>query len=214
MRYASTYFRSVAVSSKVVLFMLLFMPAQSLMAQDEELMIREMETGARLMAEGKFLEADRRFRFVLDNSRILPADIAFFFGANSYYLERYKQSINWLNKYIEIKGTSGQFFDKSTELLQLAEEKYREINMASAKPAETVELDTLRARNSEDRVFALVDCEDTKVVCPVCNGRGVIIKTSVFGERSYKTCPYGDEHGLLTCEEYNLLLQGKLEPRR
>jgi tetratricopeptide (TPR) repeat protein len=213
-RHTSNFFSSVAVACKVILLTLLLAPDQKLQAQDEELMIREMETGSRLMAEGKFQEADRRFRFVLDNSRILPADIAFYFGANSYYLERYKQSINWLNKYIELKGTSGQFFEKCTELLQLAEEKYREMSMTITKSAEPVERDTLRTRNSEDRVFALVDCGDTKVVCPVCNGRGVIIKTSVFGERSYKTCPYGDEHGLLTCEEYNLLLQGKLEPRR
>ncbi|MCC5931717.1 MAG: hypothetical protein JJU28_20895 [Cyclobacteriaceae bacterium] len=214
MTQVPNFFRYVAVAGKVIIIAFLLMPGHNLVAQDEELMIREMETGARLMAEGRYQEADRRFRFVLDNSRVLPADIAFYFGANSYYLERYKQSINWLNKYIELKGTSGQFFDKSTEMLQLAEDKYREINMASTRSPETTERDTLRTRNSEDRVFALVDCGDTKVVCPVCNGRGVIIKTSVFGERSYKTCPFGDEHGLLTCEEYNLLLQGKLEPRR
>ncbi len=181
---------------------------------DNALMMREMAEGARLMDEGRYADADRRFRFVLDNSRVLPAEICYYFGINSFFMNKYKQSINWLNKYIELKGTSGQYFDSSIEYLQLAEERYRSDNSTPNKMTiEEVKSDTTSKDGTGGRAFALVECAGKKIVCPVCNGRGVIIKASVFGDKTYKTCPYGDEYGYLTCEEYNLLLQGKLEGR-
>ena len=58
-----------------------------------------------------------------------------------------------------------------------------------------------------------IDCgPDGKVVCPVCKGDHVITKKGSFGI-VYQTCGYCNEHGLLTCEEYNLLLRGQLKSK-
>ena len=61
-----------------------------------------MEEGVNLMEGGKYEEADRIFKRVLRNMEVLPAEISYYFGKNSYFLNQYKQSINWLNKYIEL----------------------------------------------------------------------------------------------------------------
>ena len=56
-----------------------------------------------------------------------------------------------------------------------------------------------------------IDCGPTgKVTCPVCQGNHVIVKKGPFGD-SYKTCTYCNEHGILTCEQYNKLLRGELQ---
>ena len=56
-----------------------------------------------------------------------------------------------------------------------------------------------------------IDCGPSgKVTCPVCKGDHVQIKKGAFGAE-YHTCPYCNEHGLLTCEQYNLLLRGELK---
>jgi len=169
--------------------------------------LKYLDLGIKQYENGNFEEADQSFRQVLESVKVLPAEICFYFGVNSFYLEKYKQSINWLNKYIALKGTSGQYFEECSEYLKKAEENYLTASASNKNevydPGEAVDY----------TVMPKVDCGPSgKVICPVCKGQTVIIKRGAFG-LIYKTCPYSDDHGYLTCDEYNLLLQGLLKPR-
>lgn len=169
--------------------------------------LKYLDLGISQYENGNYTEADESFRQVLETVKVLPAEICFYFGVNSFYLEKYKQSINWLNKYIALKGTSGQFFDESTRYLERAQEKYLLASSGSEadiyEPGETVDY----------TVMPKIDCGPSgKVICPVCKGQTVIIKRSAMS-LDYRTCPYCDNHGNLTCDEYNLLLLGELKPK-
>jgi len=169
----------------------------------EAILRKEMDRAIELQQIGEYQVADTIFRHVLSNMEVLPSELAFYFGKNSYYLANYKQAINWLNKYIELKGTAGRNYEESRSLLFKAEQGFR-IQESAAKGQSSSELTTKQAR----------DCETIgKVICTVCKGQTVIVKKDKFGDRYY-TCPYSDEHGYLTCDEYQLLLQGKLKPKR
>lgn len=165
--------------------------------------MRQMDSAVHLMDEGLYTLADEKFRYVLNNLRSIPSELTFYFGKNSFYLEKYSQSVDWLNKYIQLRGTGGRHYEETVSLLSRAE----------------VEL--LKSREEELKRTAEVlstsydiDCGPTgKVSCPVCMGNHVIRKPGPFGPQ-YKTCPYCDEHGALTCVEYNQLLRGQLEPKR
>ena len=164
---------------------------------------KEMDLAVELMEGGRHDEADSLYRHVMANMKVLPAELAFYFGKNSYYLAEYKLSINWLSKYIELKGTGGQYYDECSSLLAKANEAFR-IQEKVAQDPESIKLTGRQ----------LSDCETIgKVICPVCQGQTVIVKKGNLGTRFF-TCPYSDEHGYLTCEEYRLLLQGKLKPKR
>ena len=169
--------------------------------------LKYVDLGIKQYESARYEEADETFRHVLENVKVLPAEICFFFGANSYYLQKYKQSINWLNKYIELKGTSGQYFDECNDFLEKSREKYL---LASV----TKEEQSFEPEQQIDyTVMPQVDCGPVgKVVCPVCKGQTVIIKRSAMS-LDYRSCPYCDNHGNLSCENYNLLLQGKLKPK-
>ncbi|MEM6358947.1 MAG: tetratricopeptide repeat protein [Bacteroidota bacterium] len=163
---------------------------------------RTLEQGVALMQEEKYDEAEINFKKVLKESRVVPTILTFHFGKNSYYLGKYKQSIDWLNKYLELKGTDGRFYDECTELLKLANASYLALRQEDQEKAAQILASDYQ-----------VDCGPTgKVICPVCKGRGVIIEVGPFGN-TYKTCPYSDNHGQLTCDEYNLLLRGELKPK-
>ena len=164
--------------------------------------LRQLDSGVYLMDHGQYERADEKFRYVLRNLKSVPSDLTFFFGKNSYFLSEYKQSIDWLNKYIQLKGTTGQFYKEATEWLSKSETEYlRQKTEASGKTQE------LLSRNYD------IDCGPTgKVTCPVCQGNHVIVRKGPFGD-SFKTCPYCNEHGILTCEEYNKLLRGELQKR-
>lgn len=165
--------------------------------------LRQLDSGVYYMDRERYALADEKFKYVLQNVRSVPSDLTFFFGKNSFFLAQYKQSIDWLNKYIQLKGTTGQYYDEAIRWLKDAEAAYLEEKTASS--AKTQEI----LSNNYD-----IDCGPAgKVTCPVCQGNHVIIRKGPFGD-SYKTCPYCNEHGILTCAEYNKLLRGELQPKR
>jgi tetratricopeptide (TPR) repeat protein len=169
--------------------------------------LKYLDLGIKQYESGRFEEAEQSFRQVLESVKVLPAEICYYFGVNSFYLEKYKQSINWLNKYIALKGTSGQFFDESTKYLEKAEEKY--LLASEVKESEVYD----PGEKVDYTVMPKIDCGPSgKVVCPVCKGQTVIIKKSAMS-LSYRSCPYCDDHGNLSCDNYNLLLQGELRPK-
>jgi hypothetical protein len=166
------------------------------------MLMRVLDSGVQFMDEGKYALADQKFQYVLKNTKSVPSDLTFYFGKNSYYLEKYKQSIDWLNKYIQLKGTNGQFSEEAAQFLKKSENEFlKEKSQAVTKAAEVLSTDYD------------IDCgPDGKVVCPVCKGDHVITKKGAFG-MTYQTCGYCNEHGLLTCEEYNQLLRGQLKSK-
>ena len=162
--------------------------------------LRQLDSGVYYMDNERYTLADQKFRYVLQNVQSVPSDLTFFFGKNSYFLAQYKQSIDWLNKYIQLKGTTGQYYDEAIRWLKDAEAAYLEEKTASSGKAQDI------LSNNYD-----IDCGPSgKVTGPVCQGNHVIIRKGPFGD-SFKTCPYCNEHGILTCEEYNKLLRGELQ---
>lgn len=166
--------------------------------------LRVMDQGVELMNQGKFTDADDFFLRVLESVEVVPADLCFYFGKNSYHLQKYKQSIDWLNKYMELKGTTGRFFDQAAEYLKLAKADHKALSEDSPPAI------TQRPRSAKP---AVVDCgENPYVRCPVCQGEGVIVKPGKLGSLVYKTCPYSDESGRMTCPDYQKYLRGELRP--
>ncbi|HRJ28347.1 MAG TPA: hypothetical protein PLV21_11015 [Cyclobacteriaceae bacterium] len=181
--------------------------AQQLRADQEQAkrasLLRTMDQGIEEMNQGMYTEADEKFVYVLNNIKGVPSDLTFYFGKNSFYLNKFKQSTDWLNKYIQLKGTTGQHYSEALELLKKAE---AEVLVERSKEATKVKQVLSQSYD--------IDCGPTgKVICPVCKGTTVIIKKGAFGNE-YKSCQYCDKHGQLTCDEYNQLVRGELKPRQ
>ena len=199
---------------KNISFLLLFMPllafAQSTQDKVKEYqlqqeqyrktqLLREIDSGKYYMEIGEYVLAEKKLKYALDNIKSVPSDLTYFFGKNSYFLGKFKQSVDWLTKYVQLKGTSGQYYEDAVIVLQKAENAL----IASTK-TETAQITEVLSRNYE------IDCGPTgKVICPVCKGNTVIIKTGIFGN-NYKSCTFCDKHGMLSCEEYNKLIRGEL----
>jgi tetratricopeptide (TPR) repeat protein len=170
--------------------------------QKKTALLAQMDSGVYYMENGDYLIAEKKFKYVLDNIRGVPSDLTFYFGKNSFYLGKFKQSIDWLNKYIQLKGTNGQYSAEAADIKKKSEEAFvAEKNEQAQKASEILSV------NYD------IDCGPSgKITCPVCKGDHVVIKKGPFGDE-YKTCPYCNTHGILTCEEYNKLLRGELKPK-
>ena len=161
----------------------------------------KLDSAVVLMDQGNYEAANDGFLAVLQSVKSVPSDITFYFGKNSFYLGKYKQSVDWLNKYIQLKGTSGQFSQESITLKQKAE-----VELMKEKARESMQMVQVFSQDYD------IDCGPLgKVTCPVCNGSTVIIKKSYLNT-TYKTCTYCHHSGVLSCEDYNKLLKGELKP--
>ena len=159
-----------------------------------------MQEGVSMMDSGDYKGADEKFKIVLRNMKVLPSDICYFFGKNSYFLGQYKQSINWLNKYIELKGTSGQYFEDCRDYLTRSEKAY---NLAEDSNREIV-----REELSQQNEF---NCDGKSFMrCPICMGEGVLIKPGKLGT-IYETCPFCKGEGKISCDDYKKYLRGELK---
>lgn len=166
-------------------------------------LLRTMDQGIEEMNQGLYAKADEKFVYVLNNIKGVPSDLTFYFGKNSFYINKFKQSADWLNKYIQLRGTTGQHYTEALDLLKKAE---TEVLVERSKEASKVKQVLSQSYD--------IDCGPTgKVICPVCKGTTVIIKKGAFGNE-YKSCQYCDQHGQLTCDEYNQLMRGELKPRQ
>jgi hypothetical protein len=168
----------------------------------KSLILREYDSAVYLMDNQQYEAADDKFKYVLANIKSVPSDLTFHFGKNSFHLAKYKQSIDWLTKYIQLKGTSGQYYAEAVEWKKKAEAEF-----LKEKTKETEKVQQVFSTDYD------IDCGPSgKVTCPVCKGDHVIIRKGAFGNE-YKTCGYCDDHGLLNCDEYNKLLRGQLKPK-
>ena len=179
----------------ILIFILIFIPNISFSQKREAKVIED------LIIEQKYFLADSILKEKILNNNRVSSELTFLFGKNSFFLEKYEQSINWLNKYLELKGESGIFSDESIKFLELSNSKNL---IENSKNIENVYVELYS--------YNYIDCQNNRKVCPICKGTSVmIIETDV--SKIYKTCPFSDNKGFLTCDEYNLFLRGKLKPK-
>ena len=178
-----------------LIFILIFIPNISFSQKSEVKVIED------LILEQKYFLADSILKEKILNNNRVSSELTFLFGKNSFFLEKYEQSINWLNKYLELKGESGIFSDESIKFLELSNSKNL---IENSRNIENVYVELYS--------YNYIDCQNNRKVCPICKGTSVmIIETDV--SKIYKTCPFSDNKGFLTCDEYNLFLRGKLKPK-
>lgn len=201
----------------LIYVVLIFFPFVALAQQEEREKIQQIEfdktiqkqreirlqldSAIMLMEKEEYVAADEKLNYVLKNIKSVPSDLAYYFGENSYHIGKYKQSIDWLNKYIQLKGTTGQHSQAAVQWLKKAE-----VERLKEKQTLTLQTQEVLSRDYD------IDCGPTgKVTCPVCNGSTVVIKRTYLGE-TYKTCGYCHTSGLLNCTDYNKLIRGELKP--
>jgi len=161
---------------------------------------RKLDSAVLFIDQGQHELADQKLKEILRSTKSVGSDLTFYFGKNSYFLGNYKQSIDWLNKYIQLKGTTGQFSKEAEDWLHKSE-----VALLQQKQVQSEAATTVFSTDFD------IDCGPTgKVSCPVCRGTTVLIKRGYLGE-TFSTCPYCSKNGYLTCEDYNKLIRGQLK---
>ncbi len=160
--------------------------------------LSKMDQGYAAMLDGNYEEADELFRQAMGMLDKLPSDLAYYFGRNSYHIGKHRQAINWLTKYVQLKGTSGNHYDKAKMYLDRA-------TLAFQEQREKQNDQTVKQLTNDN----YYDCPGEIVICPACQGSGVLITPGKFGPL-YQTCPISGLSGRMSCDKYNAYIRGEL----
>jgi len=185
---------------KKTLTFIIFLIVQNVsFAQSNDFLLKRSQ---QLIINENYLEADSILKEIINTIDTIPSELTFLFGKNSFHLNKFKQSINWLNKYIELKGMQGVFSEEAIKYLELSNTKNI---VAKKKDTKNVIIELFSYR--------YIECPNKFKLCPICKGSSVMITETNIG-KIYKTCPFSDDKGFLTCDQYNDFLRGKLLPKK
>ena len=184
--------------NKLIYLVCLFTVFNSYSLPIDSLTKSQLESGILYMENSQFEKAIETFTEIMKPGVVLPNEVCYFMGYSLFQSGRKNYSVRFLDKYLELTDTSGVYFTETIDLL---------LQMGLENPyAAPEEIDSLKP------FISVQDdpCQGkTDVLCPICNGTGVIIKKSKYGT-VYKTCLYSDEHGLMDCKRYRSYLEGEL----
>ena len=185
---------------KKTLTFIIFLIVQNVsFAQSNDFLLKRSQ---QLIIDENYSEADSILKEIINTIDTIPSELTFLFGKNSFHLNKFKQSINWLNKYIELKGMQGIFSEEAIKYLELSNTKNI---VAKKKDTKNVIIELFSYR--------YIECPNKFKLCPICKGSSVMITETNIG-KIYKTCPFSDDKGFLTCDQYNDFLRGKLLPKK
>jgi DnaJ-class molecular chaperone len=175
--------------------------AMSQMNNDHQVSLRT-EEAKKLMNDGQYEFAYNAFRKILNSGKVLPTNLSYYFSNTLYHLGQFKNSQNFVDKYLKITGKGGDYYQEANELSKLLAKEFDEINTCSYCDISGYRLTLCSNCNGRKSVIESCHiCNSTGIhSCKKCEGEGVIIVTDVFDEKKYQTCDKCLGEGFHTCE--------------
>jgi len=196
--------KSLTVKSLLFFFLL----ASSLVGQAQNSGGRAkalLEEAKGYMAKEDFLAADKKFRQILSLNEVVPTEALYFFAFTLEKNHQLQSSRNFLDKYLDLTGKSGEYFNEARMLQNKLDVLAKEIEACNY------------CDNDGFRLITCAVCDGTGHVddkCPLCHGfgeitcrkclgEGVQISKNPFGDNVYKTCEVCTGKGKEVCPQCN-----------
>lgn len=148
-----------------------------------------------------YTAANKTFRKALATRKILPTNLSYLFAETLYIIHQYQNSLNFVDKYIDLAGQGGDYYDKAIELKGLLQAEFDKI-----KNCEYCNLSGYRyvlCDNCKGIGQTTETCYNCKgsgaTVCPKCMGEGVYITFNSFSGKQYQACEICEGKGYSTC---------------
>ena len=166
----------------ILLFILKTLSPNLGLAQDrsDSLFVHYYRQAKAHIDKKNFEAANESFKKILKLKTTVPDELAYFYGYTLVNLNKYTLGKQFLKKYIDLRGDTGQFYHYATDLMNLADCK--EVGSYFIE-------ETCTECHGEGKL--LVRCRTCSgrgnEICTLCGGIGVIKKRDNFGE-TFSTC--------------------------
>ncbi|MTI30604.1 hypothetical protein E1171_07245 [Cytophagales bacterium RKSG123] len=154
------------------------------------------------MGEGNYESANITFRKMLATRSVLPTEMSYYFAQTLFQIGQFRNSQNFLNKYLDLNGKGAEFYNESIALQDKLDRKLNkafycslcDLNGYKITPCETCKMTGKIQKTCPY-------CRGQSLArCTLCNGKTVTVKKNVFGEFEYRTCQQCKGKGYSTCE--------------
>lgn len=160
-----------------------------------------LEQAKDLNRQGKYEEANVKFRQILSLNEVIPSEMCYHFAETLFAIGQFQNSKNFINKYFELTGKGGDNYDEVKKLEEMVDNELVAIR------------DCHRCNTTGYRYFPCRTCEQKGEVtqqcyycrghgiapCTKCKGDGVLISVSALGGSEYHTCDRCQGAGTETC---------------
>lgn len=161
-----------------------------------------MEVAIEQMNDGNYEEANLTFRQILKLDTVLPDDLSYLFAETLYMVNQVYNSRSFLDKYIRLAGSNGQYYSQALDLKHFLDDEYELI---------------LVCKLCDNRGYSLVPCdlceEGGEITnpcfycrgvgitrCESCKGKGVVSSYTSFGAPQFETCTNCEGKGQAFCK--------------
>lgn len=162
---------------------------------------RWMKGALAAMERNDYQTANSIFRNLIDSGLPLPEEMPYYFSETLFQLGQYDNSQNFVNKYLELTGFTGQNYEAATRL----KEKLK-VPLAQILACERCDRRGYRYEScttclgKKQTEQACSYCKAKGVVgCSRCGASGMIKKVNVFNIVDFYECERCGGKGRLTC---------------
>ena len=154
-----------------------------------------------LNAEGKYEEANVKFRKILALNEVIPSTMCYHFAETLYAIGQFQNSKNFITKYFDLTGKSGDNYAEVKKLEVMVDEQLdavRNCHRCSATGYRYFPCTTCnQAGEIEETCYF---CQGHGIApCTKCKGDGVLISANALGGNDYHTCDRCGGDGKETC---------------
>lgn len=167
---------------------------------DQEVVDLVNKAKAQMKAEN-YEAANKTFRKALATRKILPTDLSYLFAETLYIIHQYQNSLNFVDKYIDLAGQGGNYYQKAVELKELLHTEFNKIKdcqFCNLSGYRYIECDNCHGVGQTSETC--YNCKGSgATVCPKCMGEGVYITFNSFSGKQYHACDICEGKGYSTC---------------
>lgn len=153
------------------------------------------------MTSGDYEGANRTFRTLLNSKNVLPNEMSYLFAETLYMIGQYQNSHNFLDKYRDLTGKAGDYYEQSVQLDDMLEIQLGKIEDCGL--CDHLGYTLVRCHNCNGEGHLVSDCNYCKGhginKCLTCLGEGVTITLTALKNKSYKTCTTCEGEGFVAC---------------
>ncbi|MEQ8533414.1 MAG: hypothetical protein RIB86_16280, partial [Imperialibacter sp.] len=149
-----------------------------------------LEEAKGYMAKEDYRAADKKFRQILSLNEVVPTEALYFFAFTLEKNHQLQSSRNFLDKYTDLTGKSGEYFNEAKMLQNRLDVLAREIEACEYCDNDGFRLITCSQCDGSGHVDDKCPLGHGfgEITCHKCLGEGDQISKNQLGENVYKTC--------------------------
>lgn len=153
------------------------------------------------MDKGDFEKANTYFRQIIESNLPISPEMPYYFAVTLYELGQFDNSLNFIQRYIQINGRDAEKYKEARELQRKLQEPVNAILTCEFCNNQGYRIQSCPTCEGKKQISQACDlCKGRGMVgCNRCFGKGLVTKRNVFNLVEYHECEKCEGEGKHSC---------------